>query len=142
VPSLADQFAAVFSAFVPFCVALFFLGLACWRICEWRYRAVIEKMEEMATLSRTEVEHWKDAAARNSSKVTQAAELLQKKELPAEVKPVLEQLTQASTRVTFLLLGTQFGGYDESIPDYRDGRCFSLVRQRRGVGSNLLSKVQ
>jgi hypothetical protein len=26
------------------------------------------------------------------------------------------------------------GGCDESIPDYRDGCCFSLVRQRRDVG--------
>jgi hypothetical protein len=42
----------------------------------------------------------------------------------------------------FLLLGTQFEGYDESISDYVDGCCFSLVRQLRDVGSNLLSKVQ
>jgi hypothetical protein len=99
VPSIADQFSAVSHALVPFAVALFFIAWAAWRVCEWRYRAEIDKMKEMAVLSRTEVEHWKDAAARNSSKVTEAAMLLQKKELPAEVKPVLEQLTQASTRV-------------------------------------------
>ena len=34
------------------------------------------------------------------------------------------------------------GGYDENIPDYRDGRCFPLVRQRTDVGPNLRSKMR
>ena len=98
-PSVADQFSAVSHALVPFLAALFFIAWACWRICEWRYRAIIGKLEEMAVLARTEVEYWKDAAARNASKVIEGVEVLKKKDLPPEVKPVLEQLTQASSGV-------------------------------------------
>jgi hypothetical protein len=34
------------------------------------------------------------------------------------------------------------GGYDENIPDYRDGRCFPLVRQHTDVGPILRSKMR
>ena len=37
---------------------------------------------------------------------------------------------------------TQLGGYDESVPNCRHGCCFPLLRQRRGMGTDLLSKVQ
>src|SRR5262249_55068544 len=99
VPSLADQFSAVFSAFVPFCVALVFLGLVCWRVCEWRYRAVIEKMKEMSELSRTEVNYWKDTVARSAS---QGIEELKKKEFDklaqtlSLIPPALEELGKAN----------------------------------------------
>jgi hypothetical protein len=59
-----SQFAAVFSAFIPFLFALSFFAVVVWRVFEWRYRAVIDKMKEISELSRIEVNHWKDAAAR------------------------------------------------------------------------------
>ena len=99
-PSLADQFAAVFSAFVPFCVALVFFGVVCWRAFEWRYRAVIDKMKEMSELSRTEVNYWKDAVARSTS---QGIEELKRKDFDkleetlSRIPAALDQLGKANT---------------------------------------------
>jgi hypothetical protein len=95
---VADQFSAVLNALVPFLVALFFISWAAWRVCEWRYRAVIDKMKEMATLSRTEVEHWKDAAARNASQASEQLELAEKKG-QAEARALRNQAQQSLSRV-------------------------------------------
>jgi hypothetical protein len=103
-PSPADQLSAVLNAPIPFLIALVFLAWGMWRTFEWRYRAVIDKMKEMAVLSRAEVDHWKDALARSTSQTREQVEVLQKKKLPAELKPVVNQLSQSVSRSTVELV--------------------------------------
>jgi len=99
-PPLADQISAVLSAPIPFLITLVAFGIVVWRVFEWRYRAVIEKMKEMSELSRTEVNYWKDAVARSAS---QGIEELQKKEFDKleqtlrRIPPALDELGKANT---------------------------------------------
>jgi hypothetical protein len=102
-PSLADQISAVFAAPILFLIALVFFWLAIWRLLEWRYRAVIDKTKELAELSRIEVNHWKDAAARSASQAAERVETLKKENLSATAKKVLEQLTDDTSAVNFQL---------------------------------------
>jgi len=96
-PSVADQF-SVSHALVPFAVALFFIAWAAWYVCEWRYRAVIEKMKEMDALRQIEVDHWKDAAARNATQASDRLELAKKKN-QAEAVVLLDEAHQSLSRV-------------------------------------------
>ena|SRR6516225_6332488 len=103
-PSVADQISAVLKAPVLFAIALIFFWLAIWRLLEWRYRAVNDKTKELFELSRVEVNYWKDALARSTTKIAEQVESLKKENLPAQVKPTLDQLTHTTSRVNLELV--------------------------------------
>jgi hypothetical protein len=50
-PSVADQFAAVLNAPLPFAFALGVVAVAVWRAFEWRYAGVIEKTRSLWELA-------------------------------------------------------------------------------------------
>jgi hypothetical protein len=50
-PSIADQFAAVLNAPLPFLLALGIGAVAVWRAFEWRYGGVIEKTKSLWELA-------------------------------------------------------------------------------------------
>jgi hypothetical protein len=99
-PSVADQLAEFFKAPVLFVIALIFFTAVIWRLMEWRYRAVVDKMKELSELTRIEVEHWKDTAARSNTQIAEQVKSLQKETLPDDAKSVLDQLAHTTSRVS------------------------------------------
>ena len=118
-PSVADQLALVLKAPVLFLIALFVFWLAIWRIMEWRYQAVINKTQELFALSRKEIQHWKNAAVRSTSQAAEQVETLKKKDLPAEAKTVLDQLTRSTSRINSEL--AELGKASSASEDYSVG---------------------
>jgi hypothetical protein len=102
-PSVADQLAAVLKAPVLFAITSSVFWVVIWRLMEWRYRAGFSKTRELFDLSRAEIEYWKDAAARSAGQAAERVEVLKKKDLPAEAIKVLNQLKDATSRVSFEL---------------------------------------
>jgi hypothetical protein len=55
-------------------------------------------------LSRIEVNYWKDALARSTTKITEQVETLKKdKDLPAKTTPMLDELSNTASLVNFQL---------------------------------------
>jgi hypothetical protein len=103
-PSVAEQISAVLKAPILFAIALFFFWLAIWKLLEWRYRAVNDKTKELFELSRIEVNYWKNALARSTTKIAEQVESLKnEKNLPAQVRPTLDQLTHTTSQVNLEL---------------------------------------
>jgi hypothetical protein len=100
-PNWQDQISAVIAAPIPFAIALVVFGVVFWRVFDWRYRAVIDKMKELSELSRMEVGYWKDAAARSASQLSEQLESAEKmkEEQPAEAKAFLDKARQTLSRM-------------------------------------------
>jgi hypothetical protein len=53
-PTISDQFAAAFSALIPFTLAVLAVTAMIWRAFQWRYDGVIEKLNAMLRLAAEE----------------------------------------------------------------------------------------
>ena len=105
-PDTLQQIHAVLSAPIPFFVALFavlaFALVAMWRAFEWRYRAVIDRTNELYKIATSEAQLAAQAATRRQIELKDTIAKLterikgfekQKDKLPAEVRPKIDDLT-------------------------------------------------
>jgi hypothetical protein len=109
-PSAVDQINAVFNAWLPFILAVIFVGAVMWRALAWRFNAVMEKRKELYDLLATEAQLATQAAARREAELKatldQQAEQIKvleakKDKMPAEVQPAIADLvTSSNTAIT------------------------------------------
>ena len=105
-PDTLQQIHAVLSAPIPFFVTLFavltFALAAMWRAFEWRYRAVIDRTNELYKIASSEAQLAAQAATRKEIELKDTIAKLterikgfekQKDKLPAEVRPKIDDLT-------------------------------------------------
>jgi hypothetical protein len=98
-PTWQDQISAVIAAPIPFAIALVVFGVVFWRLFEWRYRSVIDKMKELSELARIEVDHWKDAAAQSAGQASEQLELAKKKVGHVEAEALVSGAQESLLRV-------------------------------------------
>lgn len=101
-----QQIHAVLSAPIPFFIALFavlaFALVAMWRAFEWRYRAVIDRTNELYKIATSEAQLATQVATRGEIELKDTLAKLterikgfekQKDKLPADVRPKIDDLT-------------------------------------------------
>jgi 5-bromo-4-chloroindolyl phosphate hydrolysis protein len=85
VSMVSQQFAAVFSAFIPFFLTIVAVTIAIWRVFEWGYGTRLEKRRELYEIARLEVELVKNQLEQTTERIKLLTEELTKaKNLSAE----------------------------------------------------------
>jgi C4-dicarboxylate-specific signal transduction histidine kinase len=105
VSMVSQQFAAVFSAFIPFFLTLVAVTIAIWRVFEWGYRRVLEKRRELYEIARAEVELVKNQLEQTTERIKRLTEELTKaKNLSAdEATRQLEAISASASNLSVQL---------------------------------------